>query len=81
MFLREKIFAPKLRSTPKSEIFLQDKEKSHGRRQALPWHFDAVLREKILFGAYKSLCEAALLRALFMQFRRTVFAVRREFII
>ena len=36
----------------------QDKKSRQGWR--LPWLFSAVLQEKILVGAYKSLCEAAL---------------------
>ena len=32
--LQEKILLPKLRSTPKREIFLQDKGKSHGKADA-----------------------------------------------
>ena len=34
IFLQEKIFHSKLRSTPKREIFLQDKIKSHGKANA-----------------------------------------------
>ena len=34
IFLQEKIFHSKLRSTPKREIFLQDKIKSHGKAGA-----------------------------------------------
>ena len=39
----------------------QDKKPRQGWR--LPWLFNAVLRENIWFGAYKSLCEAALYAA------------------
>jgi hypothetical protein len=34
MFLQTKIFHSKLRSTPKREVFLQDKIKDHGKAVA-----------------------------------------------
>jgi len=49
----------KLRSTPKREIFLQDKIKNHGKAGACRDFLNAVLWEKIRFGAYNSLCETA----------------------
>ena len=54
------IFYSKLQRTPKRAVFLQDKEKAHGKADACRGLFDAVLLENIRFGAYKSLCEAAL---------------------
>jgi len=44
----------------KARDFSARQRKNPRQGWRLPWIFDAVLREKIRFGAYKSLCEAAL---------------------
>ena len=58
--LWRKIFYSKLRSTPKREIFSQDKIKFHGKADACRGILLQYLGKKIRFGAYKSLCESAL---------------------
>ena len=63
--LCRKIFYSKLRSTPKREIFSQDKIKFHGKADACRGILLQYLGKKIRFGAYKSLCEAALTPLLF----------------